>query len=507
MKTFFKSLFTITFFAFLTKLLSFLLKVFLSREIGAEAIGMIQVASSICMVFMTLSSSGLNIIVSKKTSEYYNSDKKQKVFSMVTACLILDILISSISILLVLCCSSIIKKLTSESIYILLLCMLPCLLSSSISCSLTGYFWGRKNHFANSFSEFFEQFLRNIFCLILVSTAPNPVNGAIRVVLSMSVACVISTILTLLLYIKVDGKFKKPSKSDFSDLIKSSFPITFVKFINSFTHPVIAIIVPIQLGAMGFTQSQALSMFGIMQGMTLPLIMLPMMLISALNTVLIPDLVSFYTKKRYIESQNIINMTICFSLFITCLILPIYTSIGKNIGIFLFDNSSCGIYLSKSAWIMIPCAISGITSAILNVLNLEKKSSRNFIISTFVMLICSIILPYFLDILSIPFSMGISMIINSLLNCISIRKNLHFNPKIIPILTKFLLVGIPTHFFTINIYGIMNKYFTMFYSLFIGALIGVIFYVVLCLIFKIINIKVIFAFKNQANQLFYNSQN
>lgn len=498
MKSFIKAFFTITLFSFLTKLLSFVLKIFLSREIGAEAIGMFQVAMSICMVFVTLSSSGLNVIVSKKTSENLNSNKEEKTFPLVTACILLSLIISGISITLILLFSKLIKNFTSDNIYTLLLYMLPCLISVSISCGLNGYFWGRKNHFANSFSEFLEQFLRNILCLILITTTKNPISGAILATISMSIACTISTIHSVIMYIKSGGKFKKPCKEDFSYLLKSSLPITFVRFINSFTHPIIAIIVPLKLENIGFTSSQAISMFGIMQGMTLPLIFVPMMLISALSTVLIPDLVSFYSRKCYRECNSIVNLTITFSLFISFLAFPLFTSVGNAIGEFLFDNINCGIYLTKSAWIMIPNAIFSISSAILNVLDLEKKASKNFIIGTILLVILAFVLPNYFDIMSIPLSMGISISVSSLLNLIVIKKELNFNPPVISTIFKFLLISIPTHILTFNVYEILIRYFTLFYSLMICCCLGVLFYFLLCIIFKIIDIRVVMSFKTKS---------
>ena len=69
-KSLFKAVFIITVFSISTRLLGFLLKIFLSRQIGAEGLGIFQVALSIAMIFITLVSSGLPLIVSKKTAEF-----------------------------------------------------------------------------------------------------------------------------------------------------------------------------------------------------------------------------------------------------------------------------------------------------------------------------------------------------------------------------------------------------------------------------------------------------
>lgn len=495
MKAFFRAIFTITAFSVLTKLLSFLLKIFLSRKVGAEYIGMIQVASSICMIFITLSTSGLNLIISKSTSENAERKIESKTFSLITACIMIALMVAGICTSFVLIFSSQIKSVTQDKVFTLLLYMLPCLFSVSISSALTGYFWGKKKYLANSFSDFFEQFLKSIFCLVLVSVSTDDFNGAVFAVVSMSIACFISTILNIILYKSMGGKFAMPHKKDFSYLIKKSLPITAVRFINSFTHPLIAIIVPLKLESIGFSSSKALSMFGIFQGMTLPLIFMPMMIIGAVSTVLIPDIVAYYTKKFIPKCQNIINLNISVALFVTCLILPLFTALGEPIGIFLFDNTESGMYLIKSAWIMIPVAINSISSSILNVLNKEKKSSINFVLGTITLIFAIIILPDYIDILSIPYGLGISMIVSSLLNIKVIKKDLNFSFNILKPLTTFLLFGIPTYFFTSLLYSVMNNYFTVFYSLIVSGGLGAMFFLTLCYVFKIVDISVVMGYK------------
>ena len=57
MKSILKSVALISVFSVLTRLLGFLLRIFLSRTIGAEALGLYQVALSVFMVLLTVVSS------------------------------------------------------------------------------------------------------------------------------------------------------------------------------------------------------------------------------------------------------------------------------------------------------------------------------------------------------------------------------------------------------------------------------------------------------------------
>lgn len=485
-KSIFKAVFTITAFSIATRVLGFLLKIYLSREIGAEALGIFQVALSICMVFITLVSSGLPLVMSKKTTEYINKGEDKKTASLVTACLIIGLITAGILISFVLILKNPLIKITSNNVYILLLYMLPCLISTSISASFTGYLWGKKKHFANSFSELFEQLIRIIFSIILISTAKNPFDGALKATIAMSIACVVSTILTFILYFKSGGRFSKPNR-EFNFLLTKSIPITLTRFINSLIPPLIAVIIPLRLMKYGYTNEQAMSLYGIISGMTMPLIMVPMSLINALSTALIPDLVASFSNKNYTECQNVIKTAINIAIFIPSIILPLFMSIGIPSSVFLFDNIASGVYLENNAWIMIPNAIAGITSSILNVIDMEVKSSKNYLIGSIFLILCIWFLPKYIEVNSMLVGFGVCMIIVSILNLNLIQKHLKFKVPVITLILKYILVGIPSFLFTSNIFEILNRYFTVFYSLAISCSLGFIFFILTCLAFKVID--------------------
>ena len=64
-KSVFKTVSMITLFSILTRFLGFVFRVYLSRKLGAEGIGIYQIATSIVGVFMTLVASGLPLTTAK----------------------------------------------------------------------------------------------------------------------------------------------------------------------------------------------------------------------------------------------------------------------------------------------------------------------------------------------------------------------------------------------------------------------------------------------------------
>ena len=102
MKSIFKSVALISVFSVLTRLLGFLLRIFLARTIGAEALGIYQVALSVFMVLLTIVSSGLTLIISRMTASYRVSQDKKASASLVTSAMLVGLAVSVILCLIIL---------------------------------------------------------------------------------------------------------------------------------------------------------------------------------------------------------------------------------------------------------------------------------------------------------------------------------------------------------------------------------------------------------------------
>ena len=168
MQKFFKAVAFVTIFSVLTRALGFFLRIYLSRVMGAETLGAYQVAMSIFGVLMTLISSGLPLVVSRNVAYFNNQQNLTKTNKNITAGLIICVAISVVVCVLLAVCPNILKVFvkSQESVEIILI-LLPALVASAIYAILRGGLWGKKCFFTISFTEFFEQVVRIILCIIL----------------------------------------------------------------------------------------------------------------------------------------------------------------------------------------------------------------------------------------------------------------------------------------------------------------------------------------------------
>lgn len=485
MKKLLKALTVLASFSILTRLLGFLFRIFLSRLIGAEALGVYQIAFSVFMVLETFISSGLPLVVSKQTSIFMTQKDKKNEYSVVSAALIIGVITSIMVCLIVLSFKNIFSLLfTDERCMMILFILLPTLIFSSVYSVLRGNLWGHRKYFYVSFTEFIEQVIRTILTVLFLGVLSFSLEKVFLASIAYAISCIISSIVVLIIYLKQGAKFGNPKKF-FKPVLKTSLPITLVRVVSSLLMPLISIILPLRLISIGYTNEQALAVFGIAMGMTFPLLYVPSTLISALSMTIIPDLSSAVYTQDYKEVKNRVNFSIKFAIFISFIFIPLYISLGSPIGLFFYNNLESGYYLSYSSFLIIPICLSGITSSCLNALNLEVKSFINYIIGACLLILSILFLSKYLGILSLVWGMTLCLGGASILNIIMLNKKLNDNFFNLKYIFLALISSLPSMLISRWVFSLLSSFMPLFFNLAISCIIGTIFYLAFAYIFNL----------------------
>lgn len=490
-KSLFKAVALITFFTIITRILGFFFRIYLSREIGAEALGIYQVAVSVFMVLLTVVASGLPMIISKISSSLHSQKRAKEEFSMITTALLVSVILALATCLIVLLFRNLLGFMfTDDKCVIILIILLPAVVFNAIYSTFRGYFWGHSNYFTVCVVELFEQIARIVLFVLMIGGFLSITDGALTASLSLTIACFFSATLVTVLYFVYGGKLSKP-KGFTKELIKTSTPITAVRIASSLIQPVIAIIVPLRLVSFGMDSSEALSLLGIALGMTLPFLSIPSTLISSLGMALVPDLASAQTQNNTVHIQTRINTSIIITLFVSCFFVPLFMGTGENIGLFFFDNLESGYLLMISAWIMVPISLASITSSILNTLGYELKSLKNYVYGAIVLLLCIWFLPKYIGINSIIWGMGLCMTVSTLFNIKMINKITTSKIKIGKELFIMLLISLPVTAVTSFLTNILSYCLPLFVNLSISCIIGSFMFILLCQVFDLLDLKIV----------------
>ena len=487
MKSIFKNVALITVFSVMTRCLGFLFRIFLSRTIGAQALGLYQVALSIFMVLLTVVSSGFTLIISRMTASYRVASDKKAIGSLVSTCIFIGLAVSIFLCVIILVFRNLFQNIfTDQNCMNILIILLPSLVFSSVYSVFRGAMWGTDNYFGLCVSELLEQIVKIVICVLIIASGMTALQNAMAVAWSFTLSCFVSAFFVMLLYFFYGGKMSKPTKI-YKKVIRQSAPITGVRVLSSFTQPLVALILPARLIASGYTSSQAMSIYGVALGMTFPLLFLPSALIGSLATALVPDISMALVKNDNKHIEKRVKSSLSFALFVSFLIVPVFIAIGDRVGVFLYNDALSGTLLQYSAWIMIPMGISNIASAILNSVGLEVKSFVNYVIGDVVMFLAILFLPKFIGINALIVGMGLSAVIASTLNLFMLKRKLKINIGILKNLCLMALLSLPTVALTSFFSSLFAYVMPNVINILLSSLIGVGCFLCLAVVFNVIN--------------------
>ncbi len=484
----FKNVVLITIFSVITRALGFLFRIYLSRQMGAEALGIYQATLSVFFVLLTFVSSGLPLIISRNEAGYKVQKDEKSRGRLISSSLVIGLVVSAILTLMVLIFRNAFSLVfTDDNCIMLLIILLPSLVFSAVYSVFRGMLWGDGRFFSLCASELFEQVVKIATAVLLLGGTLSALESAMSVAWAFTISCIASCIYVVIEYFAYGGKLGRPNMQ--RKILKESTPITGVRVASSLAQPLVAFIIPWRLTTIGYTTAQAMSLYGIAVGMTFPLIFLPSTLIGSLSTALIPDISSALAQNDEKHVENRIKSSLLFSIFVSSIFMTLYLGLGTMIGIFLYNEPLSGSLLEIASFALIPVGLTGITSALLNSMGLEIRSFINSIFGAIVMLVALLVLPSFIGVNSLAVGFALSNALNCLLNIITIKRKTKIHLGITKSLVILTLLAIPTSALAYFLGQILYVCFGMFLALSLSCIIATIFYVLLCIVFGAVKIE------------------
>lgn len=424
--------------------------------LGAEGLGLYQISLSMLGLFMTITSSGIPVTVSRMMIKNKSLGCTDQNGGVVTSGIILSIAVSLPLTVLVLTGSPVMNFLFSDNRCSLILSvMIPGLIFTSVYAVIRGAFWGNTDFVTYSVIELAEEAVMMIAGIILVNRSVGMLDGAAKAGLAVLISYLFSFTVALIVFFAKKGRLGKP-KGSLKPLIASSAPVTAMRTGTALVNTLVAILLPARLVFYGMASNDAIGSFGKVVGMAMPLITMPSTLIGSLAVVLVPELSANYYSGKFITLKNNMEKALNFSCFTACMIIPVFIACGREIGVFLYSDSEVGVFIIKSAVIMFPLSVSLITSSMLNSLNREKRTLLNFIYGAAALIVCIYFLPAVIDINAIIVGTLFSYAISAALNLRLIGKISAEKPDYISYYVKSCIFVIPSSLFGVFIRNILT---------------------------------------------------
>lgn len=354
--------------------------IYISNKIGSEAVGVYSLMMSVYMLFVTFASSGIHLATSRIVSEQLAFGNDKHIKNAVKKCVIYSFITGFASFLLLFFLASVISNywLHGKVSTICLQIMGISLPFLAMSSSINGYFSAIRNIKKTAFCQVFEQVLKiglivffmNIFTVSTIETA------CICLVLGSCISEALSFFALFIFYkrdFRNSNSMSLRNNSFTKQILKITLPIAFTSYIKSGLSTLKQILIPTQLEKSGISCENALSKYGIVNGMAMPLIMFPCTFISSFSMLLIPEF-SYLNAKRNYEK---INFAICkilkFCFIFSFLIMGIFWCFSDELSFYIYNEESACIFIKVLSPLIVLMYVDNIVDGILK--GLDKQVS------------------------------------------------------------------------------------------------------------------------------------
>lgn len=307
---------------FLSKFLGFVLRIIITRQIGTEGIGLYSLVMPTFGLFITIATFSYPVAISKIISARGKSSKKA-IFSIIPISIILNLFTLLIIFLISKPLANIFLK--DQRLYIPLLSIGFTLPFIGLSSIIKGYYWGKQRMGVYILSNIVEQIVRIIVLILLI-----PKVIKVSLVLTISLIIIVnvlsetSSIIVMLLGlpkgVKITKEDLRPSKEYIKDIMNICVPSTSSKIVGSISHFLEPIVLINVLSYVGYSNNYIVTEYGIVNGYSLALLLIPQFFTMSISTSLIPELSKSYSigdikncKKRLLQITGLSLMIGAFS--------------------------------------------------------------------------------------------------------------------------------------------------------------------------------------------------
>ena len=367
----------------LCRLAGFFYRIFLSHTIGAQGVGIYQLSLPLSALLLAMTAFGMQAVISRGCASLQALGKDQQAkdtFLLGTGiCMFLSV---GISFILYKNAVFIAVRILKEPATLPLICLMSfCFPLSALHTCVSSYYYSMKQALTPSCIQLFEQAVRIgssylVYLILLSEKKPaTPLLAGIGALCGEIAAC-LSSLLTLGIHFqKTSYKIRfihKPFAS-ICRLFWESVPHTLNKVLLTLLGSIEVVLIPGQLQAYGLSRTDALGVYGVFTGMTLPLLLFPSALTTSAAVMLMPSIVQLQALGNRKRISYVVRSSCMGCLFLGCICALFFLFFGHFAGVFLFNSITAGNYITSLAFI---CPFLYMNTAMVSILNGLGKASR-----------------------------------------------------------------------------------------------------------------------------------
>jgi len=376
-----------------SQLVGFGYRIALSRLVGAETMGLYQLIMPVYSTLMSLTAVGLTVAASTLSARAHALGDRGAVRQTRSRALALFFCAAlPLGALLVLASDPISVYLLGDARTQLgVILLAPCVLLTGVENIQKHCFYGVGLVRPPAFTETAEQLIRTGAVLgLLVLLLPRNREQTVGIIVLGMVVCEVFSALALTLLFRRwwrRGERARPREEvGFRRILSISLPVAATSLLGTLLGSANAVLIPAKLVEGGADPSDAIASFGVLCGMTMPMLSLPTGFIGALCLVLVPNLARQTARGDARAARGFLDRVMSATSLLMAPAMALLTVIGPDLARGVFDERSAGAFMLPLAVGTLLSCYQSVLSGALNGMGRQGLSARNAILSDAVQL-------------------------------------------------------------------------------------------------------------------------
>ncbi len=337
-------------------------------------LGVFNLIMSVYLFGITFATFGINFAVTRLVSEELAIGNQEGVNKIAKRCILISFFCGLMASCVFLTLSDfIIQKCLHNKVgknVINTICIaLPFI---SMSSAISGYFIAVRRVYKSTIAQFFEQIIKVfITALFLSFFLPNGLEYAcFSLILGDLISEVFSFVCNYLLYLQDSNIYKTAYNTHYKysyynkKIFKMSVPVAITSFIRSGLSTLKQIIIPLSFEKNKINCSNALSIYGEINGMAMPIVVFPNVIFSSISSLFVPEFATYHAQNRYQTIRKIVSIVLIISISLCLFISFSLFILAEHLGNWIYQDANISNYIKilspLALFILIDCVIDNI---------------------------------------------------------------------------------------------------------------------------------------------------
>ena len=350
--------------------LGLLMRIWMSRLVGAEVMGVMELAQSVHMTAIAPLTSGLPVAVTRLTAKAASGDKDNALASGL-------LLVRRVSFFLVpvlwFLSPAIARWMGDVRVLPSLWFTAPCILILGYSAAYNGYCYGMEKSHLPALSELIEQAVRlGLTVLLLAQLRFLTPAWQAAVPVSATMMAEIIGLWFVICKACAPRKEAQPCAACTKAIVHLAAPATLTRLFQTLLRSLTAILIPIRLQKSGLPAAEATAQLGMLNGMVMPILMMPGVFTSALSMVLIPRIAKAEEKPSELGRLFRLSLFSTLPLAGLCAVLVYFSSpvLAQSI----YRQAELTPLFRRSAWQILLFPVNHLLGSTLSALGQQRRS-------------------------------------------------------------------------------------------------------------------------------------